>query len=87
MAYVITQPCIGVKDGACVEVCPVDCIHPHPDSPDFGRSDQLFIDPVQCIDCNACAAVCPVNAIFLDADVPAEWTAYIAKNAAHFTPK
>ncbi len=28
MTYVITQPCIGVKDASCVDVCPVDCIHP-----------------------------------------------------------
>jgi NAD-dependent dihydropyrimidine dehydrogenase PreA subunit len=24
MAYVINQPCIGVKDASCTEVCPVD---------------------------------------------------------------
>ena len=27
MAYVIAEPCIGVKDSACVDACPVDCIH------------------------------------------------------------
>jgi len=27
MAYVITEPCIDVKDATCVDVCPVDCIH------------------------------------------------------------
>ena len=27
MAYIITEPCIGTKDTACVDVCPVDCIH------------------------------------------------------------
>jgi len=27
MAYVIAEPCIGTKDTACVDVCPVDCIH------------------------------------------------------------
>ena len=30
MAYVINEPCIGTKDTSCVEVCPVDCIHPTP---------------------------------------------------------
>jgi hypothetical protein len=25
MAHVIAEPCIGVKDTACVDVCPVDC--------------------------------------------------------------
>ena len=28
MAYVIAEPCIGTKDIACVDACPVDCIHP-----------------------------------------------------------
>ena len=28
MTYVIAEPCIGVKDTACVDACPVDCIHP-----------------------------------------------------------
>ena len=28
MAYVIAEPCIGVKDTVCVDACPVDCIHP-----------------------------------------------------------
>ncbi|HEU5298925.1 MAG TPA: 4Fe-4S binding protein [bacterium] len=27
MTYIIAEPCIGVKDRACVEVCPVDCIY------------------------------------------------------------
>ncbi len=35
MAYVIAEPCIGTKDTACVDVCPVDCIHPRKDEPAF----------------------------------------------------
>jgi ferredoxin len=31
MTCVIAEPCIGVKDNSCVEVCPVDGIHPSPD--------------------------------------------------------
>jgi NAD-dependent dihydropyrimidine dehydrogenase PreA subunit len=27
MTYIIAEPCIGTKDRACVEVCPVDCIY------------------------------------------------------------
>ena len=27
MAYIIAEPCVGTCDTACVEVCPVDCIH------------------------------------------------------------
>ena len=34
MAYVIAEPCIGTKDTACVDACPVDCIHPKNDLPE-----------------------------------------------------
>jgi NAD-dependent dihydropyrimidine dehydrogenase PreA subunit len=27
MTFVITEPCIDVKDRSCVDVCPVDCIY------------------------------------------------------------
>ena len=64
MAYVIAEPCIGTKDSACVDACPVDCIHPKKDEGDHGEAEQLFIDPVECIDCGACVPVCPVSAIF-----------------------
>jgi NAD-dependent dihydropyrimidine dehydrogenase PreA subunit len=87
MAYIITKPCIGVKDGACVVVCPMDCIHPQPGSPDVDTTDQLFIDPGECIDCGICVAECPVNAIFYEADLPTEWASFVEKNAAHFLPK
>lgn len=73
--YVITEPCVGVKDATCLQVCPVDCIHSTPEE------DQYFIDPSVCIACEQCALVCPVEAIFLDADVPAQWRSYIEKNA------
>jgi len=46
MAYVIAEPCIGTKDSACVDACPVDCIHPKKDEPQFEGVDQLFIDPL-----------------------------------------
>ena len=45
MAYVIAEPCIGTKDNSCVEVCPVDCIHPTPDEPDYEKVEMLYIDP------------------------------------------
>ena len=76
MPYVITEPCIDVKDAACVEVCPVDCI--------YEGEDQFYIHPDECIDCGACVPECPVEAIFEDMDVPAQWEGYIAKNANHF---
>ena len=58
MTYIITEPCIGVKDASCVDVCPVDCIHTTDEDP------QFYIDPEECIDCGACEPACPVTAIF-----------------------
>lgn len=62
MAFAITQTCCA--DASCVSVCPVNCIHPTPDEPDFGRTEMLYVDPATCIDCGACADACPVDAIF-----------------------
>jgi ferredoxin len=84
MAYIIAEPCINVKDTACVEVCPVDCIHPRRDEPEFDEVDQLYIHPDECIDCGACEPECPVDAIFEDVDTPEEWEHFIEKNAAYF---
>src|SRR3712207_8753975 len=64
MAYIITETCIGTKDSACVDVCPVDCIHPRKDEGDFEGATQLYIHPDECIDCGACVPACPVEAIF-----------------------
>jgi NAD-dependent dihydropyrimidine dehydrogenase PreA subunit len=76
MPYIITEACIGTEDKSCVEVCPVDCIHP--------GENQLFINPDECIECAACEPACPVNAIYLDVDVPEKWKDYIDKNADFF---
>lgn len=84
MAYVIAEPCIGVKDNSCVEVCPVDCIHPTPDEAEWQGVDQLFIDPEECIDCDACVEACPVDAIFAEDQVPEEWQHFTELNAAYF---
>ena len=84
MAYVIAEPCIGVKDSACVDACPVDCIHPRRDEGDFERERMLYIDPVECIDCGACVPVCPVSAIFAESDLPDRWTAFAEVNRAYF---
>lgn len=84
MAYVIAEPCIGTKDSACVDACPVDCIHPKKDEEGFEGANQLFIDPVECIDCGACVPVCPVSAIFTADDLPEKWKSYEQINAQHF---
>jgi ferredoxin len=84
MSYWIAEPCIGTKDTACVEVCPVDCIHPTKDAAEFEEVDQLFIDPETCIDCGACEPVCPVTAIFPDEELPDKWADFRDKNTAYF---
>ena|ERR671933_350428 len=84
MAFVIAEPCIGTKDAACVNVCPVDCIHPRKDEAQFEEIAQLYIDPDTCIDCGACVPECPVTAIFPAEDVPADWRHYIEVNADWF---
>lgn len=84
MAYVIAEPCIGVKDTACVDACPVDCIHPRKDEAGFEEAAQLYIDPVECIDCGACVPVCPVSAIFALDDLPGQWSHFAQINTDHF---
>jgi NAD-dependent dihydropyrimidine dehydrogenase PreA subunit len=84
VAYVINALCIGTKDASCVEVCPVDCIHPTPDEPGFDAEDQLYIDPEECIDCDACVEACPVDAITAQDMVPPEWQRYTQLNAAYY---
>ena len=78
MPFIITEPCIGVKDAACLSVCPVDCIH------STDGDDMYYINPTDCIDCAYCVSVCPVNAIFDEFAVPAQWRPYIRKNKEYF---
>lgn len=78
MAYIICEPCVDVMDTACVDVCPVSCIHTNE------GDKQLYIDPNVCIDCAACDPVCPVDAIYMQSDVPSQWESYIGINAEFF---
>jgi ferredoxin len=84
MAFVITDPCIDTKDTACVDVCPVDCIHPRKDEAEFEPASMLYIHPEECIDCGACVPACPVAAIY-DApeSTPASQTHLIEANAVY----
>ncbi len=84
MAYIIAEPCINTKDTACVDVCPVDCIHPRKDEANFADLPQLYIDPVECIDCGACVPVCPVSAIFPLDDLPEKWSSFTETNAEYY---
>ncbi|MFC9896610.1 FAD-dependent oxidoreductase [Nocardia sp. NPDC127579] len=82
MAYVITQRCCN--DASCVSECPVDCIRPTPDQPEFATTEMLYIDPDTCIDCGACVDACPVEAIFSEDDLAASLARYRDINAAYF---
>ncbi len=83
MTYIIAEPCIGTKDTACVDVCPVDCIHPTKSGEEtalYEIVEQLYIDPETCIDCGACVPACPVEAIFPEDELPEKWAAFTPKN-------
>jgi ferredoxin len=84
MPFVITDPCIGTKDTACVDVCPVDCIHPRKDEPEFEQATMLYIHPEECIDCGACVPACPVAAIYDSPEsTPASQKQLIEANAIY----
>ncbi len=80
MTFIICEPCIETKDTACVDACPVDCIHPRSDEGNFEPETMLYIDPEECIDCGACVPECPVEAIFPEDEVPEQWLNYIDIN-------
>lgn len=72
MPHIIAEPCLGTKDAACTEVCPVECI--------YESESQFYINPEECIDCGACVPACPVEAIYAEEDIPEEWESFITKN-------
>ncbi|MBA4022608.1 MAG: ferredoxin [Gordonia sp.] len=82
MAFVILQACCN--DASCVDVCPVNCIHPTPDEPDFMRTEMLHIDPQTCIDCGACVEACPVEAIKAEDELDDPELPFIDLNADYF---
>ena len=94
MTYIIAEPCVSTCDTACVEVCPVDCIHGPEDregagaeakEEGFDATDKmLYIHPEECIDCGACEPECPVEAIFEEDAVPEEWSKFIKINYDYF---
>jgi ferredoxin len=78
MTYIITEPCIDVKDASCVDVCPVNCIY------STDADNMYFINPDECIDCGACEPECPVNAIFSEDAVPDDQQRFIPINYDYF---
>ena len=73
MAYVVTEPCFGCKYTDCIVVCPAECFHE--------GENMLYINPDDCLDCDACRTECPVEAIFYEEDVPEPWKGFIPLNA------
>jgi ferredoxin len=69
---VICEPCHDCKYTDCVAVCPVECF--------YQDARMLYVDPDDCIDCEACVPECPVQAIFPEGCVPAQWLDYVALN-------
>lgn len=95
MAHVVTSPCVGTHDTACMKVCPVNCFYDvdlgevglqaKSDKPDLNKI--LVISPDECIDCGLCVPECPVAAIFPLDDVPDEDKNYIDINKNWFSGK
>jgi NAD-dependent dihydropyrimidine dehydrogenase PreA subunit len=76
VTYVIALPCVDVKDKACIDECPVDCI--------YEGDRMLYIHPDECVDCGACEPVCPVEAIYYEDDLPSQWADYYKANVEFF---
>jgi ferredoxin len=73
MAYVVCEPCHDCKYTDCVVVCPCECF--------YQDEMQLYIDPGECIDCEACVSQCPVEAIFHEGNIPSPWAHFTQLNA------
>ena len=83
MSHIIGSKCIGVKDGICIEVCPIeDCI--------VEGEESMYINPETCIDCGACIFECPVQAIYDSEEEAIEQEGtnkYVKKNYEFFNLK
>lgn len=82
MTFVITPGCCS--DASCIPACPVQCIRPRPGDADFHTTEQLYIDPATCIDCQACMDACPIDAVHPDYDMPDTFGDLLKINADYF---
>lgn len=65
MLHVVQSECMNCKYGDCVEVCPVNCF--------FEGDRMMFINPLECIECDACVDICPVGAIVPEGEAQEKW--------------
>src|SRR6267378_1742642 len=80
MTHTVCEPCNDCKYTDCVAVCPVECF--------YQDELMLYIDPADCIDCEACVPECPVEAIFAEAHgPPSVGLAFFSFNSARRTPR
>lgn len=77
MAHIVAAPCNDCKYTDCCVVCPVECF--------YQDEMMLYIDPADCIDCEACVPECPVEAIYSEPNTPSQWASYIQLNAERAT--
>jgi NAD-dependent dihydropyrimidine dehydrogenase PreA subunit len=88
MAHIVTSPCVGTHDTACMKVCPVNCFYDVPLTELGMEGDKvLIINPDECIDCGLCVPECPVAAIFPLDDVPETDKQWIDLNKNWFSGK
>jgi ferredoxin len=57
---------------------------PDPREPDYEAQEMLYIDPDECIDCDACVEACPVDACLAEDQLPEEWRKYTQLNADYY---
>ncbi|MFE7393119.1 ferredoxin [Streptomyces sp. NPDC057582] len=76
MTFIIGAACVDLKDRACVQECPVDCI--------YEGERKLYINPDECIDCGACEPVCPVEAIISDRELSDDFDPHLTDSATFF---
>jgi NAD-dependent dihydropyrimidine dehydrogenase PreA subunit len=76
MTFVIPEPCIDVKDKACIEECAAERV--------CAGERMLSIRPDDCAGPGGCEPVRAVEAIFCEDDVPGQWTQLTVENAKLF---
>ena len=82
MAYVITEDCAPSKCVSCLDVCPVDAIHPKPGETGFLAAQRLSINADACIHCGSCARVCPLKAAIAGEPPRPLWAYFETSNSA-----